>query len=74
MRSPKLDQQPVQVMPLLKVQLRNLVREAVRVGPHGNLLKVLGLDSLERLGDPLHIWSPTLERQVFEFRGSGQVK
>ena len=70
----KLDQQPVQIMPLLTVQLRNLARKAVGIGPHGYLFKVFGFDSLERLGDPLYIWPSTLEHQLFEFRGSGQVK
>ena len=74
MGSPKLYQQPVQVMPLFTVQLRNLEREAVGIWPHSDLLKVLGLDSLERLGDPLYIWPPTLEHQMFEFCGSGEVK
>jgi len=70
MRSPKLGQEVIQVMPLPMVQFR----KDVRLGLYGDLSKILRFDGLERLDDPLHVWPHTFEHQVFEFCGSGQVK
>lgn len=61
-------------MPLPRIQSRNLELEGGVIGPHSDPFKALGFDGLERLGDLLYSWPPTLEHQVFEFRGSGQVK
>ena len=76
MRGPKLDQQVVEVIPLLTnwARIHINVREDVRIGPQGDPLEVLGFDGLERLGNPLDAWPCALERQVFEFRGSGEVE
>ena len=71
MRSPELDQQPVQVMSLLTNRSPKLVCQGTVIGSQGDLLKVLGFDGSERLGDPLHIRPGTQKHQVFEFRGFG---
>jgi len=73
MRIPKLDQQPVQVVPSSAVQSRNPELEGIWIGPHGDPFEVFGLGGLERLGDPFHSWPPTLEHQFFEFHGGRQV-
>ena len=58
MRNPELDQQVVEVMPLLTNRFRGRVGEGPSIELQGDPLKVLGFNGLERSGDPLHIWPP----------------
>ena len=76
MRSPKLDQQVVKVMPLLKNRFRIHIKtpKDVRIGPEDDPLKVLGFNGPERHGDPLDAWPRTLKCQVFEFRCHREVE
>ena len=51
MRCPELNQQPVQVLPLLANRFSKRMREDVSI-VQDDPFKVLGFDSLERRGDP----------------------
>jgi len=73
MRSPELDKQAVQVLPLLGNPFCNRASECASSGLNGDSSKVLGFDGLERRDDPLHVWPPTSKYHVFEFRGGGEV-
>jgi len=53
MWGPELDQQVVQVLPLLTNRFR--IQEGVSIDPNGDPLKALGLDGLECQGNPLDV-------------------
>ena len=68
-----MDQQAVEFLQLLTSFLLNPAREDT-MWVDGDLLEVLGLDSLECHGDPLDPRTPASERQTFESCGRGEVE
>jgi len=74
MRSPELDQQAVQVMPLLANRFPKFVCQGVVIGSRGDLLKALGFDGSESLGYPSYARPHAQKHQLFEFLALGEVK
>ena len=58
MGGPELDQQVVEVPPLLTNWPPDPAHKDTSVGLQGNLLEALGLGGLERRGNPLHMFPP----------------
>lgn len=73
-QSPEVDQEVVEVQPLLVDHSLGHVHGGSGVRPQGDPLKVLGFNGLEGGDDPPYAWPCALKCQAFEFRGHGEVK
>ena len=75
MRSPKLDQKTIEVLPFWEEFLLDTGRFVEpSVLMNGDSSEILGLDGLKCREDPPNAWHSNLKRYFLEVRGLGEIE